>query len=162
MKFTTLFGGFFFAMLSSTFSAEGPNLPGAFSPLALHPDNPRYFLFREKPAILVTSGEHYGALLNADFDFETYFATLAADGFNLTRVFSGVYCEPEGAFKIARNTLAPGPGKLVAPFARSDTPGYGNGGTKFDLARWNPFSTSALPPQQPPATPAEFAPAQSR
>jgi hypothetical protein len=27
-------------------------------PLALHPKNPHYFLFRGKPAILVTSGEH--------------------------------------------------------------------------------------------------------
>ena len=61
-------------------------------PLALHPGNPRYFLLRNQPAILLTSGEHYGALLNADFDFETYFETLAADGFNLTRTFSGVYC----------------------------------------------------------------------
>ena len=111
---------------------------GASSPLALHPDNPRYFLFREKPAVLVTSGEHYGALLNGDFDFEPYFATLAADRLNLTRVFSGVYCEPDGAFRITRNTLAPGPGKLVAPFARGDTPGYANGGNKFDLSRWNP------------------------
>lgn len=30
-------------------------------PIALHPDNPRYFLWRDKPTILVTSGEHYGA-----------------------------------------------------------------------------------------------------
>src|SRR5947208_3574989 len=35
-------------------------------PLALHPDNPHYFLFRGKPAVLVTSGEHYGAVLNLD------------------------------------------------------------------------------------------------
>ena len=34
------------------------------APLALHPANPRYFLFRGKPAVLVTSGEHYGAVLN--------------------------------------------------------------------------------------------------
>jgi hypothetical protein len=29
------------------------------APLALHPENPRY-LFRGKPTVLVTSGEHYG------------------------------------------------------------------------------------------------------
>ena len=28
----------------------------ASAPLALHPDNPRYFLFRGKPTVLVTSG----------------------------------------------------------------------------------------------------------
>ena len=30
------------------------------APLALHPENPHYFLFRGKPTVLVTSGEHYG------------------------------------------------------------------------------------------------------
>lgn len=109
-----------------------------YPPLSLDSENPRYFRFRDKPAILVTSGEHYGALLNGAFDFETYFATLAADGFNLTRVFSGAYCEQIGAFKIERNTLAPAAGELVAPWMRSDTPGYANGGNKFDLSQWNP------------------------
>lgn len=109
-----------------------------YPPLSLHPENPRYFQWRDKPAILVTSGEHYGALLNADFDFEPYFATLAKEGFNLTRLFSGAYCEQVGAFKITRNTLAPTEGKFVAPWARSETPGYANGGTKFDLKQWNP------------------------
>ncbi len=41
----------------------------AAGPIALHPENPHYFLFRGKPAVLVTSGEHYGAVLNLDFDF---------------------------------------------------------------------------------------------
>ena len=49
-------------------------------PLSVHPDNPRYFLFRGRPAVLVTSGEHYGAVLNLDFDYERYLAALAADG----------------------------------------------------------------------------------
>ncbi len=44
----------------------------AGKPLALHPDNPRYFLFRGKPAVLITSGEHYGAVLNRDFDYVAY------------------------------------------------------------------------------------------
>ena len=34
----------------------------AAEPLRLHPKNPHYFLFRGKPAVLVTSGEHYGAV----------------------------------------------------------------------------------------------------
>ena len=33
----------------------------ADKPLSLHPDNPHYFLFRDKPAVLLTSGEHYGS-----------------------------------------------------------------------------------------------------
>src|SRR6516164_5879347 len=94
-------------------------------PLALHPDNPHYFLFRGKPTILVTSGEHYGAVLNADFDYVQYLDTLQASGLNLTRTFSGgTYVEPPGAFKIKDNTLAPANGRYLAPWARSDQPGY--------------------------------------
>ena len=64
-------------------------------------------------------------------------ATLAADGLNLTRTFPGEYVEPAGAFKIERNTLAPAAGKLICPWARSKTPGYKNGGNRFDLNRWD-------------------------
>ncbi|MCL5742636.1 MAG: cellulase family glycosylhydrolase, partial [Acidobacteria bacterium] len=112
---------------------------GAFAatPLALHPDNPHYFLWRGQPTVLITSGEHYGAVLNRDFDFRKYLDTLAQDGLNLTRTFSGAYCEPPSAFNIARNTLAPEPGRLLCPWARSDQPGYANGGNKFDLNRWD-------------------------
>ncbi len=39
---------------------------------ALHPDNPHYFLWRGEPTVLVTSGEHYGAVLNLDFDYVAY------------------------------------------------------------------------------------------
>ena len=106
-------------------------------PLALLPENPHYFLFGGKPAVLVTSGEHYGAVLNADFDYVKYLDTLAADGLNLTRTFTGAYVEPQGAFKIAENTLAPKPGRLLCPWARSGEPGYKNGGNKFDLTKWN-------------------------
>jgi hypothetical protein len=39
-------------------------------PISLHPQNPHYFLFKGKPTILITSAEHYGAVLNADFDYK--------------------------------------------------------------------------------------------
>ena len=114
------------------------NLPAAPSdPIALHPRNPHYFLWRDKPTVLITSGEHYGAVLNRAFDFGTYLATLQGHGFNLTRTFSGAYCEPAGAFTIENNTLAPARDNLLCPWARSDTPGYPNGGNKFDLTRWD-------------------------
>jgi len=105
--------------------------------LKLHPDNPRYFAFRGKPTILIGSGEHYGAVLNLDFDYVRYLDTLARDGLNHTRTFSGVYCEQPGAFGIARNTLAPAAGRYVTPWARSDQPGYPGGGNRFDLSRWD-------------------------
>jgi hypothetical protein len=39
------------------------------APLARCPDNPHYFLWRGRPEIIIASGEHYGAVLNLDFDF---------------------------------------------------------------------------------------------
>jgi hypothetical protein len=120
----------FFALLAAI-------SPARAEPLRLHPDNPHYFLFRGRPTLLITSGEHYGAVLNADFDYRRYLDALAADGLNNTRLFVGAYCEPAGAFNIARNTLAPEAGRFLCPWARSDQPGYANGGNKFDLSRWD-------------------------
>ncbi|NLT78125.1 MAG: DUF4091 domain-containing protein [Planctomycetes bacterium] len=106
-------------------------------PLRLHPDNPRYFQFRQEPTVLITSGEHYGALINLDFDYVAYLDELARYSFNHTRLFSGTYREVPGAFGIQGNTLAPAPQRYAAPWARSDTPGYFNGGNKFDLTQWD-------------------------
>lgn len=109
-----------------------------YKPIQLHPENPHYFLWRGKPTILITSAEHYGAVLNREFDYKTYLKTLESLGFNLTRAFSGAYCEPVGAFKIQKNTLAPAKNQFICPWARSKEPGYANGGNKFDLTRWDP------------------------
>jgi hypothetical protein len=106
-------------------------------PLALHPANPHYFLYRGKAAVLITSGEHYGAVLNLDFDYRKYLDTLAKDGLNLTRTFSGAYAEPNGAFNITSNTLAPAANRFLCPWSRSASPGYANGGNKFDLMKWD-------------------------
>lgn len=107
------------------------------NPIALHPENGHYLIWRGKPTILVTSGEHYGGVLNTDFDYAKYFDALARYGFNLTRTFTGAYCEPVGAFDIENNTLAPAKGKLICSWARSNQPGYANGGNKFDLTKWD-------------------------
>jgi len=106
-------------------------------PIKLHPDNPHYLLWRGRPTVLVTSGEHYGAVMNSRFNYATYLDELQSAGLNLTRIFSGVYCEKDGDFDIMNNPLAPGPGNLLCPFARSTTPGYANGGNKFDLSKWD-------------------------
>lgn len=101
----------------------------AAQPLRLHPENPHYFLFAGKPTVLVTSGEHYGAVLNLDFDYVRYLETLRADRLNLTRTFSGSYREVPGNFRIASNTLAPAPGKFIAPWKQREG--------KFDLTQWD-------------------------
>jgi hypothetical protein len=106
-------------------------------PISLHPDNGHYFLFRGEPAVLVTSGEHYGALLNLDFDYVPYFQELGSHGLNLTRTFSGTYVETAG-FIGPGNPLAPtSHDKYICPWARSSTPGAADGGNKFDLSTWD-------------------------
>jgi hypothetical protein len=97
--------------------------------IQLHPGNPRYLEFRGKPVVLVTSAEHYGAVLNLDFDNVKYLDALARDGLNYTRLFTGAYREVPGSFGIERNCLAPKPGRFLAPWPEA------NG--RFDLARWN-------------------------
>jgi hypothetical protein len=111
--------------------------PAFSAPLSLNPENPHYFSFRGKPTVIITSGEHYGAVLNLDFNYTKYLDALARDGLNGTRTWSGAYCEPSTAFEIADNTLAPRAGRFLSPWARSEQPGYANGGNKFDLTKWD-------------------------
>ena len=108
-----------------------------YAPLSLHPENPHYFMFRGKPTVLITSGEHYGAVLNLDFDYITYLDELHAHGLNHTRLFSGVYHEVPGSFKITDNTLAPEPGRYICPWKKGEYPGSADGGNKFDLTAWD-------------------------
>ena len=108
------------------------------TPIALHPNNPHYFIWRGEPTILITSGEHYGALLNLDFDYVKYFDELQSKGLNHTRTFSGAYRELPSSFGITDNPLAPKPNRYVCPWIRSDRPGYYDGGNKFDLTKWDP------------------------
>jgi len=105
--------------------------------LQLHPANPHVFLFRNQPTLLLGSTEHYGAVANLDFDYNKYLEKLKSDGLNLTRLFSGIYVEHPGAFNIENNTLAPKPDRFICMYARSNEPGYANGGNKFDLNMWD-------------------------
>jgi len=118
---------------STSVRSKGKSTP----PLALHPANPHYFLFRNRPAILITSGEHYGAVLNQDFDYTAYLEELQKNDLNLTRLWSGSYREVPGSFGITQNTLAPAPDRYLCPWPRSATPGATDGGAKFDLTQWN-------------------------
>lgn len=102
-----------------------------------HPENPHYFLFGGKPTILITSAEHYGAVINLDFDYVKFLDTLAADHLNHARLFVGPYREKPGAFGIQGNTLAPKPDRYICAWQRSDTPGSYDNLNKFDLSKWN-------------------------
>jgi hypothetical protein len=120
-----------FLSLSLLLLSLAQNLNGQVKPIALHPANPHYFLYDGKPTILITSGEHYGAVMNPDFDCKTYLKTLQKDGLNLTRTMTGGYFEPSGAFNITKNTLAPDQQKYLCPWQRVGD------GSKFDLTKWD-------------------------
>ena len=106
-------------------------------PIKLHPDNPHYYLFHGKPTILITSAEHYGGVVNKDFDYVAYFDALKAYGLNYTRIYPGFLFEPMGKF-MKGNTLGAKPISLTLPWARSQKPGYALGGNLFDLDKWDP------------------------
>jgi hypothetical protein len=110
---------------------------GRAEPIRAHPDNPHYYLFRGRPTVLVTSAEHYGAVINRAFDYTAYLDALKAHGLNYTRIYPAAFIEPEGTFH-PENTLAPTSANLIQPWARSETPGYRSGGNRFDLDRWDP------------------------
>lgn len=114
-----------------------PVSPPKASPFSLLPQNPHYFQYQGKPTVLVGSGEHYGAVVNLDFDYKAYLNAQHTDGMNTTRLFTGAYVEKLGDFGIQKNTLAPKTGRLVLPWARSNVDGYALGGPKFDLNRWD-------------------------
>jgi len=66
------------------------------APIRIHPENPHYFLYRGKAVALVASAAHYGAVINAEFDYHKYLAALDAAGMNYTRMFGGSYVEEPG------------------------------------------------------------------
>ncbi len=104
-------------------------------PIQLHPENPHYFLYRGKTLVLITSAEHYGAVLNLDFDYKKYLNTLAEDGMNYTRIFTGTYFEISGeSFSIQKNTLAPEPGRVITPWTEVLD---NSGEISYDLKAWN-------------------------
>jgi hypothetical protein len=107
-------------------------------PIRLFPGNPHYFDWQGRATVLVASGEHYGAVINPDFDYRKYLAEVQAAGLNHTRVFLGDYVEGADSFGIVENPLAPAGGRFLAPWARSTVPGFARGGNKFDLDRWDP------------------------
>ncbi|MDD5687547.1 MAG: carbohydrate-binding protein [Elusimicrobia bacterium] len=134
-------------------TAEKKDSVSSAVPIKLHPDNPRYFLYKGQPTVLIGSNEHYGAVLNLDFNTTTYLDTLQANGLNYTRIFTGVYVEPSYTmcnppwWIIDENTLGPKSDKLSCPFARSTTPGFYDDtpsavspkhpSNKFDLTKWD-------------------------
>ncbi|NLF02499.1 MAG: cellulase family glycosylhydrolase [Anaerolineales bacterium] len=107
------------------------------SPIQRHPENPRYFLYDGKPLVLITATEHYGAVINRNFDYCRYLEDAADKRQTLSRCFL-LFRELEGIPLNPHSPCKPLPGEYVAPFLRTGpgfaTDGYG----KFDLTQWDP------------------------
>jgi hypothetical protein len=114
----------------------------AVAQFAIHPDNPRYFIFRNKPLVLITATEHYGSVINRKFDFEKYLADHAEKKQTLTRTFL-TYRELQSA-KNPWSPCKPESPDFVAPWRRVGKIGAGGEGAaadgepKYDLDQWNP------------------------
>ena len=103
--------------------------------IGINEKNPHYFQYKGENILLITSAEHYGAVISKKFDYIKYFDMLAEYGLNYTRIYPGAFVECTGKWSPEDN-MAPGI-DLIVPWARSEVPGYPGGGNKFDLSKWD-------------------------
>ena len=108
-------------------------------PIAKHPDNPHYFIWKGKPAVLITTDQHYGAVINLDFDYLPFLDMLHEYGMNLTRIYPGGYVEMKDQYTKG-NPLGPDPGRYILPWKRSAETGANPnlGIYRYDLDQWDP------------------------
>ncbi len=108
----------------------------ARSPIRLHPDNPKYFLFRDKSTFLLTATEHYGSVLNRPFDYQKYLDDLVDKKMTLTRTF--LLFREIASDKNPASPCKPKPEDYLAPWPRTGPGKAMDGQPKFDLDQWNP------------------------
>ncbi len=105
-------------------------------PIRIHPQNSKLFEFRDKPLVLVTATEHYGAVMNRLFRFERYLADAAEKGITLTRLFM-LFRELQTAIN-PYSTCKPESPDYISPFVRSGPGRALDGELKYDLDQFNP------------------------
>lgn len=108
-------------------------------PIGKHPDNPHYFIFKGKPLLLITTDQHYGAVINLDFDYIRFLDRLQEYGMNLTRIYPGGYVEMKDSYTKG-NPLGPAPDRFILPWKKSAEEGANQflGKYKYDLDQWDP------------------------
>ena len=128
----------------STPVLSGAPQSGAPGVLCIHPTNHRVFQYQGKPMKILTSAEHYGAVVNSDFDYDVYLKEMQRTGQNMTRIFA-FYRETANKSPgdihsmVEANTLAPQTSAAILPFQRVEGRGKALDGLgKFDLEKWNP------------------------
>jgi hypothetical protein len=109
--------------------------PAGQAALTVHPDNPKYFLFRGRPLVLLAASEHYGSIVNRRFDFERYLYAATAIKQTVTRTFL-LYRELQSA-RNPCSPLKPDSPDYVAPWPRTGPGDARDGELKYDLDQWN-------------------------
>lgn len=114
-----------------------PNLAaGSDQPISLHPENPRYFLFRGKPLVLIAASEHYGSVVNRRFDFLKYLGEAADKKQTVTRTFL-LYRELQ-APRNPYSPVKPDSTDFITPWPRIGPGKAMDGELIYDLDQWNP------------------------
>ena len=99
--------------------------------IAIHPANPHYYLFHGQPTILITSAEHYGAVVNLDFDYVAYLDALKAYGLNYTRDLAGRGARDGGGVLQGQHHGSEAGPDHRALGATATSQGYVYGGNKY-------------------------------
>jgi hypothetical protein len=103
--------------------------------LRIHPDNPRYFLFRGKPLVLLSASEHYGSVINRPFDFEKYLDDAVAHKMTMTRTF--LLFREQQSSRNPSSPCKPESPDYIAPFPRTGPGKALDGEPIYDLDQWN-------------------------
>lgn len=114
---------------------ENPTSEAFRDPVAIHPENPKYFLFRNKPVVLIAASEHYGSVVNRRFDFMRYLAEAADKKQTVTRTFL-LYRELQ-TVRNPYSPIKPESPDFVTPYPRTGPGKAMDGERKYDLDRWN-------------------------
>jgi hypothetical protein len=104
--------------------------------VSLHPENPRYLLFRGRPLALIAASEHYGSVINRPFDFERYLADAAGKHQTMTRTFL-LFREQQSA-RNPSSPCKPESPDFVTPWPRTGPGNAIDGEPRYDLEKWNP------------------------
>lgn len=105
-------------------------------PIRIHPANPKIFEFRDRPLVLLTATEHYGAVMNRPFRYRRYLKDASEKGMTLSRLFL-LFRELQNQLN-PYSTCKPESEDYVSPYLRTGPEYAYDGELKYDLDKWNP------------------------
>ncbi|MGI9429582.1 MAG: putative collagen-binding domain-containing protein, partial [Bythopirellula sp.] len=105
-------------------------------PISIHPENPKYFLFRAKPLTLITATEHYGSVVNSAFDFAAYLNDMAEKKQTVTRTF--LLFREQQTERNPHSPIKPESTEYLTPYLRTTKGQAEDGEPLYDLNQWNP------------------------